>query len=162
MRIVKISAKSALKMILLSVMLCFGVAVVGNLDMAKQAVEASAPVQQESRPIERFRTERQQLRAMQKAQLNDIIHDASTDAETADMARRQLLTLCDAEEKELTIEGVLAMRGFQNPVVTVHTGSVNVIIEAELVTKQESSVILDFVSRETGAMAGDIKIIPIN
>lgn len=158
----KISAKSALKMILLSVMLFFGVAVVGNLDMAKRAVEASTPVQQEDRPIERFRTERQQLRAMQKAQLNDIIHDASTDAETADMARRQLLTLCDAEEKELTIEGVLAMRGFQNPVVTVHAGSVNVIIEAELVTKQESSVILDFVSRETGAMAGDIKIIPIN
>lgn len=158
----KISAKSALKMILLSVMLCFGVAVVGNLDMAKRAVEACTPVQQEDRPIERFRTERQQLRAMQKAQLNDIIHDASTDTETADMARRQLLTLCDAEEKELTIEGVLAMRGFQNPVVTVHAGSVNVIIEAELVTRQESSVILDFVCRETGAMAGDIKIIPIN
>ena len=117
---------------------------------------------QEADSLEKFRTERQQLRAMQKAQLNDIAHDAGADDETAALARRQLIEICAAEEQELTIEGILAARGFQDPIVTVHSGSVNVLIRAEMLTKQESCVILDLVCRETGATSGDIKIIPIN
>ena len=115
----------------------------------------------ETDPVESFRTVRQQLRAMQKAQLNDIAHDASTDPELAAMAQRQLLELCTREEQEITLEGVLAMRGWSQPVVTVHPDSVNVLLQTDMITQQESSVILDLVCRETGVMSGNVKIIPI-
>ena len=112
-------------------------------------------------PVESFRTVRQQMRAMQKAQLNDIAHDAHCDEELKNMAQRQLLDLCEREEQELTLEGVLSMRGWENAVVTVHADCVNVLLQAESVTRQESSLILELVCRETGAMSGNVKIIPI-
>ena len=127
------------------------------------AVSASAQANgEEADPIAAFKTVRQQLRAMQKAQLNDVAHDSSSDAELVAMAQRQLLELCTREEQETTLEGVLAMQGWKNPVVTVHADSVNVLLQQETITQQECSVILDLVCRETGAMSGNVKIIPIN
>ena len=160
----KITAKRAFAMVLVAAMLSCGALLLGAGQVSKKETRAaiSASEQPELDPVSQFRTEREQLRAMQKAQLNDIAHDAQAEAEIRDMARRQLMELCANEETELTIEGILSMRGFESPVVTVHSGSVNVLLRAESITKQQSSVILDLVSRESGAMSGDIKIIPIN
>lgn len=125
-----------------------------------ETVNAAAPVQISQAAA--FKTVRQQLRAMEKAQLNDIVHDSKAEAEIAQIARRQLLELCTREEQELTIEGILSMRGYEDPVVTVHPDSVNVILKCEAVGKQESGIILELVCRETGVQAGNVKIIPIN
>lgn len=157
----KITPKRALVMVMLAILLAGSALLVGE-----KSVRTSAPALISDSitedPIDEFRTERQKLRAMQKAQLSDIAHDAEAEDETRDLARRQLLEFCSNEEKEMTIEGILAARGFSNPVVTVHSGSVNVLLRTEILTRQQSAVILDLVSRETGAMSGDIKIIPIN
>ena len=158
---IRITAKRAFFMLMTAAMLSCCAVFFASADQNRKEIASAINIQTEN-PIEKFRTERQQLRAMQKAQLNDIAHDAASDEETADMARRRLMELCAAEEMELTLEGILSMRGFENPVVTVHSGSVNVLICAETLTRQESSVILDLVCRETGAISGDIKIIPIN
>lgn len=120
----------------------------------------NAAVQEDA--VTAFRTEREQLRAMQKAQLNEIVHGDGTEAEIAALAQRQLMELCSREEHELTLEGLLTLRGFDDPVVTVQSDSVNVLLRAELVTQQECSVILDLVCRETGVQSGNVKIIPIN
>ena len=156
----KITFKRAALMLAAALILSAGALLAVREDEIPSVQTVSAV--QEANPIEKFRTERQQLRAMQKAQLNDIAHDAGADDETAALARRLLIEICASEEQELTIEGILAARGFRDPIVTVHSGSVNVLIRAEMLTKQESSVILDLVCRETGATSGDIKIIPIN
>ena len=124
-------------------------------------VTSSAPVEDVD-AIAAFRTEREQLRAMQKAQLNEILHDDATEAEIAGMAQRQLMDLCEREEHELTLEGILKLRGFDDPVVTVQGDSVNVLLRKQVVTQQECSVILDLVCRETGVQSGNVKIIPIN
>ena len=156
----KITLKRAVLMLAAAFILSAGAILISKPE-PKPSVQIVSSVQTQD-PIEKFRTERQQLRAMQKAQLNDIAHDADAQAETAELARRQLIEICAAEEQELTIEGILAARGFQDPVATVHNGSVNILIRTETLTRQESSVILDLVCRETGATSGDIKIIPIN
>lgn len=155
----RISAKTAVILILTAALICT-VALLAEKENETKYVQTSSLY--ETDPIESFRTEREQLRAMQKAQLNDIAHDSAADAETAELARRQLIDLCACEEQELTIEGILSMRGFENPVVTVHNGSVNVLVSGKTLTQQQTSVILDLVCRETGAMSGDIKIIPVN
>ena len=123
--------------------------------------ESIAPVT-EVDAVVAFRTEREQLRAMQKAQLNEIMHDEAAEAEITALAQRRLMELCSREEHEMTLEGLLALRGFDNPVVTVQSDSVNVLLRAELVTQKECSVILDLVCRETGVQSGNVKIIPIN
>ena len=125
------------------------------------AVDAAIPAE-EVDAVTAFRTEREQLRAMQKAQLNEIVHDDATEGEIAALAQRQLMELCSREEHEMTLEGLLALRGFDDPVVTVQSDSVNVLLRGELVTQQECSVILDLVCRETGVQSGNVKIIPIN
>jgi len=161
----KITLRRGLAMLLTAAILCCAAAAV-FVHQDRNAVPASVDIKNHTNvdrdSIEKFRTERQLLRAMQKAQLNDIIHDAGSDSATADMARRQLLEIYASEEQELTIEGILSMRGFVDPVATVHSGSVNVILRAQSLTRAQSSVILDLVCRETGAMSGDVKIIPIN
>lgn len=116
----------------------------------------------ETDAIEAFRTERQQLRQMQLSQLSEIIHSDNQDAEIVVLAQQRQLELMQWAEQELTLEGVLAMRDFKDAVVTVHTDSVNVMIRAESVSKQEAAVILELVTRETGISGGNIKIIPIN
>ena len=111
--------------------------------------------------MDAFLLEREQLRAMQTAQLNEIIHDAGTDEETQALARRQLLQLCDWMEKETTVEGLLRLRGFEDAVCTVHGDSVNVVIRGQAVGSQESALIYDLVLRETGVTGGNVKIVPI-
>ncbi len=132
---------------------------------ARRAVKpAATPVtaaEEDTDPLTRFRTEREQLRARQTAELNEVIYDDRTDAETVLQAQRQLLDLLNRSEQELTLEGVLQLRGFNGALVTVSSGSVNVLLRRENVTQRETSVILDLVLRETGVSGGNVKIIPV-
>jgi len=124
---------------------------------------ASAPTlaAENEDPIDRFRLEREQLRARQEAQLNEIIHDSRTDAQTVAVAQRQLSDLIQRAEKEVTLEGVLQARGFEDALVTVSDHSANVLIRRETLAQRETAVILELVLRETGLTGGNVKIIPV-
>ena len=77
------------------------------------------------------------------------------------MAQRQLVKICDSEEMENTLEGILRLRGYEDCVVTVHNDCVNVMVLTDIITQQDSSLILDHVCRESGVLSGNVKIIPI-
>lgn len=157
--------KNLLWMALACLALCLGLVIYAGLEQMQKnqtAVSVAAQNPENMDPVTSFRTLREQLRAMEKAQLNHVAYSADTDAELAAMAQRQLLELMEREEQEVTLEGVLAMRGYANPVVTVHLDSVNVLLCQELITQQESAAILELVCRETGVQSGNVKIIPIN
>ena len=113
-------------------------------------------------PLEDFRLEREQLRSMQTAQLNDIIHDGGTDQQTRALAQRTLIGLMAWQEQETTIEGVLRARGYADCVATIHEDTANILVRAEALTRQETAVILELVLRETDVDSGNVKIIPIN
>lgn len=112
--------------------------------------------------LQEFRLERQQLRQMQKSQLNDIIYGGNADEEIISLAQQKLLELMTWEEQEMTLENVLDLRQFEDVVVTVHTDSVNVMVRSDGLNQQETAVILELVMRETGISGGNVKIIPIN
>ena len=148
---------------LLSAALGFCCAVYLYQPVFSSAVEESGEVfSQQVFTVQQFRTERQQLRSMQKAQINDIIFGTMTDAATVADAQKQLLDILKREEEENTLEGLLEMRGFRDVVVSIHRDSASVLVTKDMVTQQESAVILDLVCRETGFLGGNIKIIPIN
>ena len=145
----------------LGIAACIGIAL-GKADAPKSIANNPAVAAVESTDeIEKFRTERQQLRQMQLSQLNEIIFSEDSEAEIVAMAQRRQLELMSWSEQETTLEGALALRGFKDALVTVHTDSVNVMIRAETITQQEASVILELVMRETGISGGNVKIIPI-
>lgn len=112
-------------------------------------------------PMAGFRLEREQLRARQEAQLNDIIHAGDVDAETASHARRQLLDMLEHARAENAIEGILQSRGFEDALVSVSDAAANVLIRGGALTSAQSAVILDLVMRETGLTGGNVKIIPV-
>lgn len=114
-----------------------------------------------SDPMAGFRLEREQLRARQEAQLNDIIHTPDGDAETVSQARRQLLDMLEHARAENAIEGVLQSRGFEDALVSVSDAAANVLIRGGALTSAQSAVILDLVMRETGLTGGNVKIIPV-
>lgn len=140
--------------------LCYAWGRASAMDERRQQSAVSSPAAVDS--LEVFRTERQQLRQMQLSQLSEIIHSSNPDAKMIALAQQRQLELMNWSEQELTLESILAMRGFQDVVVTVHTDSVNVMVRSEAVSKQEAAVILELVTRETGISGGNVKIIPLN
>lgn len=114
-----------------------------------------------SDPMAAFRLEREQLRARQEAQLNDIIHDSGADGEIRSQARRELLDMLAHARSENAIEGILKSRGFEDALVSVSASAANVLIRGEALTHAQSAVILDLVMRETGLTGGNVKIIPV-
>ena len=157
------TAKLALGVLTLAALLTADALVTRALVLKQVNRAGSAPAYSliKSDPMAAFRLEREQLRARQEAQLNDIIHEPGGDSETVALARRQLLDMLAHARAESAIEGVLHSRGFEDALVSVSDAAANVLIRGDGVTRAQSAVILDLVMRETGMTGGNVKIIPV-
>ena len=61
-------------------------------------------------------------------------------------------------EVELTVENLVRGKGFDDVIVSMHAGSVNVIVGADTLNDEQVAQILDIVLRETGESAENVKI----
>lgn len=109
-----------------------------------------------------FASDRNALREEEITQLQEIAADPAAAAEMRASAQQRIMQLREWMEKEATVEAVLSARGYETPVVTVHSDSVNVVLQGGALTKAQADVILELVIRETGVTGGNVKIIPIN
>jgi len=109
-----------------------------------------------------FRAERDKTRNQEIELLDSIINNKDTDKDTLKDAQQQKLEITQAMEKEVTIEGLVKAKGISDVVVTLHKGSVNVIVDEPELTEAQVAQILDIVTRETDEKAENIKIIPAN
>ena len=106
-----------------------------------------------------YRLSRQSTRETEIAYLDSIIENEKSDADTVKDAQSQKIEIVRIMEAELTIEGLLAAGGFADAIVTVQTGSVNVVLDTQQITKEEAAKILDIVREQTGEPAQNIKVI---
>ena len=106
-----------------------------------------------------YKDQREITRREEVAYLDSIIENQMTDKETLAEAQNQKIEIVRSMEKELIVEGLLGAKGFENSIVTVHTGSVNVVIRAKSIDEAQAAQILDIVQTETGESAKNIKII---
>ena len=104
-----------------------------------------------------FRTEREKTRNEEITYLDTIIAQGA-DADTLSDAQQQKLLIVENMERELTVESLLKAKGFADAAVTLHTGSVNVILDAEELTDEQVAQVLDIVLRETGEAAENVKV----
>lgn len=106
-----------------------------------------------------YKTNRESVRETEVAYLDSIITNEVSDAETVKDAQSQKIQIVKNMESELTIEGLLMSAGFEDAIVTVQTGSVNVVLKKEEITKEEAAKVLEIVRKETGEPAQNIKVI---
>lgn len=160
----RLELRAALGLLILSaVMLITSVCLYLRRDAPRAMSAASVgSVQEQQDPVTRFRTEREALRSRQVGELNDIIHGDSTDGETVNLAQRQLMALMKTQDMEQRLEGILRLRGFDDALVTVSDAAVNVILQKDALSRQQTAMILDLILRETGVTAGNVKILSIN
>ena len=119
------------------------------------ALEASAPADY----FQSFRDEREAVRKMEIEYLDEIIATSANDAETLNDAQQQKLELVSNMEKEFVIENLIRAKGFLDAAVTFRGGAVNVVVNAQELSKSEVAQILDIVRGETGESAENIKIL---
>ncbi|HHT86543.1 MAG TPA: SpoIIIAH-like family protein [Clostridiales bacterium] len=105
-----------------------------------------------------FRQNRENSRAKQIEQLDAIIAHSNTDEETLKEAQELKLALISSMELEFTLESMIKAKGFNDCAVTFHKGSVNVVVNAQQLTKEEVARILEIVVRETGEDPINIKV----
>ncbi len=107
-----------------------------------------------------FRASRDSKRVSELEVLESIIVNANTSSEQIAEAQAQKLSIVDSMEKEVTVEGLIRMIGFTEAVVTIHRGSVNVVLDKPALSEAEVAQVLDICVRETGEDVGNIKIMP--
>lgn len=107
--------------------------------------------------FESFRNDRNVTREKEIEYIDAIIQQGA-DAETLAEAQQQKLAIVDYMEKEMTVENLLKAKGFTDVAVSLHSGSVNVILAAETLSDEQVAQVLDIVMRETGEIADNVKV----
>ena len=104
-----------------------------------------------------YRSERDSVRTQELAYLDAIVAQGG-DEMTMSEAQKQKMTLVGCMESELNTENLIRAKGFEEVIVSMHNGSVNVIVDADALTDEQVAQILDIVLRETGENAENIKV----
>lgn len=104
-----------------------------------------------------YRSERDSVRTQELAYLDAIVAQGGDEA-TLSEAQRQKMTLVGCMESELNTENLIRAKGFREVIVSMHNGSVNVIVDADVLGDEQVAQILDIVLRETGESAENIKV----
>lgn len=107
-----------------------------------------------------YRFERENKRKEEIEYIKEIVDNPNSEAETKNEAQAQLLEITGIMEKELSIEGLLKAKGFNDSVVIFNQDYVSVVVEKKELAPEEVAQIVDIVKRESGKSAENIKIIP--
>lgn len=129
----------------------------GTLPASAGAEDESVQASAQTSFFESFRQERDATRAEEIEYLDTIVEQGA-DEETLADAQQQKMTIVDNMEKEMTIESLLKAKGFTDAAVTLHDGSINVVLQAETLTDEQVAQVLDIIIRETGESAENIKV----
>ncbi len=109
--------------------------------------------------FEDYKANRESVRDTEVVYLDSIIANEKSDTETVKDAQTQKIEIVQQMESELKIEGLVMAAGFEDAIVTVQQGSVNVVIKADQISKEDAAKVLEIVRQETKESAQNIKVI---
>lgn len=101
---------------------------------------------------------REQTRAKNKETLLNIINSTSIQEQAKQEAIQNMIALTEISEKENAAETLLMAKGFADPVVSVTSGKVDVVVNAASITDAQRAQIEDVVKRKTEVGAENIII----
>ena len=108
------------------------------------------------------RLSRDKLRAGLIERLNEIVNNDNTNDEVRTEAQKKIIKIGDMAENELTIEGLIKAKGFNEVLVFITDESAKVVVLKDELTEQDVVKILDIVMGETDFDTSDIKIMKKN
>lgn len=111
--------------------------------------------------FESARVDRLAARNETISQLDAIITNSSSSAESVKEAEATKLKLATTSEVEQVLETLIKALGYDDVFVTASTENVNVIVKAEEISSVEAAQILNVVVTETDKSANNVIIIPI-
>ncbi|NMB28339.1 MAG: SpoIIIAH-like family protein [Tissierellia bacterium] len=108
------------------------------------------------------RLARDKLRAGLIDRLNEIVNNDNTNDEMRVEAQKKIMKIGDISEKELTIEGMVKAKGFEEVLAFLTDENVKIIVSKDELSEQDIVKILDIVMGETDLDASNIKIMKKN
>lgn len=94
--------------------------------------------------------------------LNEMINNPSTSEEARKEASTMKLQLVKDQDNELKIENILSTKGFENALVYISDGKVNVVVSEEKLTESDAAKIFDLVAQEANVKYENIKVMNNN
>lgn len=94
--------------------------------------------------------------------LNEMINNPSTSEETRKEASDMKLRLVKDQETELSIENLLSTKGFEDALVYISEGNVNVVVNEDKLEKADAAKIFDLVAEQAGVKYENIKLMNNN
>ncbi|NMA86335.1 MAG: SpoIIIAH-like family protein [Tissierellia bacterium] len=104
------------------------------------------------------RLARDKLRASLIDRINEIVNNENTSDETRTEAQKKIMAIGDLAEKELTIEGLIKAKGFEEALVFLTEENLKIIVSVAELTEQDVVKILNIAMGETDLDADNIKI----
>ena len=105
---------------------------------------------------------REQIRAKNKETLLNIINNQNIEETAKQQAIQDMIALTEVAEKENAAETLLMAKGFADPVVSISSGKVDVVVNAPSITDVQRAQIEDIVKRKAEVGADSIIITLLN
>lgn len=105
--------------------------------------------------------EREQVRASGKETLLEVINNTQLSEGAKAQAVSDMVAIADASEKEAAAELLLEAKGFENVIVSMTGGQVDVVVEISELTDTNRAQIEDIVTRKTGCPIENLTITSI-
>ena len=108
--------------------------------------------------VSQAKLNREQVRAQNKETLLQIVDNAALAESSKAEAVAKLASITENSEKELAAELLLEAKGFNDAVVSVLDGTVDVVINTIQLTDTQRAQVEDVIKRKTGVTADKITI----
>ena len=139
----------------------------GESDVEEKVTETSKEIEeqltseanmQKSSYILDMKMTREKQRNDLAQELNEMINNPSTSEETRKEASEMKLKLVKDQETELKIENLLSTKGFEDALVYISDGKVNVVVNEGDFEKEDAAKIFDLVAEQAGVEYDNIKL----
>lgn len=105
---------------------------------------------------------REQVRAKNKEALMEIVNNPAIEETSKQQAIQSMVELTEVSERENAAETLLMAKGFSDPVVSISSDKVDVVINAASITDPQRAQIEDIVKRKAEVGADQIVITLLN
>jgi len=90
--------------------------------------------------------------------LNEMINNPSTTEESRKEASNMKLGLVKSQDTELKIENILSTKGYEEALVYISDGKVNVVVNEKKIDKTDAAKIFDLVAEQANVEYENIKL----
>ena len=135
---------------------------IDSLDSEVNETPGEAVLTSGSKVVSEAKVSREQVRAENKAVLQQIIDNKNLSEEQKSEAVSEMIEMTKVAEMESAVETMLLSKGFSESVVTITETGVDVVVNGPELTDAHRAQIEDIVTRKTGVEAKNIVITPMH